>query len=92
MTGETDRTDRSSIVIALSECLVRNPEHEKYLLSASCLLHEQPGRVSALYITHLFALLCIIVHWVADLAYLLHTGRQIVRRERLTLSCSRRLR
>jgi hypothetical protein len=62
---------------------------QRYLIGASCLLHEQPTRVGVLYVAHLFCLLCTLCHWIFDALTLVHTTLQVMHRERLTLPCTR---
>lgn len=65
-------------------------EQQKYVMSAACLLHEQPVLTSVLYVVHIFCLVLMLLHWLLDGLWLIHVTLQVMRRERLTLICTRK--
>jgi hypothetical protein len=71
-----------------AEPCVVGADQQQYMMSASCLLHEQPTLISIMYTVHVFCLVLMVLHWVFDGLWLVHVTLQVMRRERLTLVCT----
>ena len=73
-----------------AEPCVVGGDQQQYMMSASCLLHEQPALVSIMYTVHVLCLVLMVLHWVLDGLWLVHVTLQVMRRERLTLVCTQK--